>query len=171
MKNPVLELHSSSVLSVWKEVMREMQLHITVKCMPLSRRITKSTRITEMVIPIERVAGVDVADEAEAVEMGEEEDMLIIKMSNLLHRYNLLHRLNLQHSRLIICGITKPHLQCLPHHIMIKYLQGIPSIALAIPLSPFLYLGLERRASILVPGHISLLEVVVLLPKLPSSST
>ena len=148
-----------------------MQLHITVKCIPLSRKTIKSTRITEMVIPIEGVAGVDVRDEGEAVEMEEEEDMPIIKMSNLPHSYNLLHRLNLLHSSPTICEITKHHLQCLLHHIMTPYFQGIPSMALAMLLSPFLYLGLERRASILVPGHISLLEVVVLLPKLPSSST
>ena len=81
--------------------MKGMHLHITGKCIPLLRKITKSTRTTEMVNPlvttemvtlIEREAGVDVVDEAEAVEMAEEEDMLISKRSNLLHSSNLPHR-------------------------------------------------------------------------------
>ena len=59
---------------------------------------------TQMVTPIESEAGVDVVDEAEAVEMAEEEDMLISKRSNLLHSSNL------PHSKHIIYGITKPHL-------------------------------------------------------------
>ena len=119
--------------------MREMQSHITVRCMLLSKKTIRSTQIG-MVNLIEGVAGVDVRVAGEAVEMEEVVDMPIIKMFNLPHGCNLPRKLNPLHSSLTICGTIKHHRQCLPLHTMTLYSQEIPSTGLAMSLPPSRYL-------------------------------